>query len=78
MIEIPYLLQSFMQVLPTGFKNRCVVLLSFVSLCKEGWVGGNDLGSLYPNSSKKKIVQPMKKWIFLNELLNQFIKFIYD
>ena len=54
MIEIPYLLQSFMQVLPTGFKNRCVVQLSFVSLCKEGWVGGNDLGSLYPNSSKKK------------------------
>ena len=64
MIEIPYLLQSFMQVLPTGFKNRCVVLLSFVSLCKEGWVGGNDLGSLYPNSSKKKLYNLWKSEYF--------------
>ena len=52
------------------------MLLSFQPFkCKEEWVGGNYLGSLYPHSWRKKL---LKRWTFLNELLHQFIKLIFD
>ena len=35
-------------------------------------------GKFIPPFLKKKIVQLLKRRIFLNELLHQFIKFIYD